>query len=394
MMSKEITLRDIAGYATERTIWQLLLNLSEQYSNVNLNTVSPDAIIIEDNSFKIGSGRYSDAIKSFCPPEFFIAAADINSDTAAVWTIGALAFYAIMGVELFEGKGGVSQTEKTEIPRISTAHVSQVLGSLVFRCLSYTPSERPSIADIRQMAKKSVTESVLPGKKISNQSGNSYSRSLIKFWPEEMVQVIIMSVLLFLFPNITFGQNELLANIPDEMNSLVQRCVDLRSSDNTAKVSKAMERDLKWTMMDELPIDRNGECTINDEVDTFGLNEIGFEILKRHNGITNAGGRFRDGRDPRYRYSFIEITVKKGVDVNYEISGREGPQLIAIVPFDQEAVYSATIPEGKSFVKDGICYIRLEHKLLKTDKFNLLISNKSDNNNAFVIINYNSRDSE
>ena len=172
------------------------------------------------------------------------------------------------------------------------------------------------------------------------------------------------------------------------------RCVDLRSTANTEKVKKAMARDMNWTMMDELPIDKQGECATKQPVDMFGINDIGFSILKQHGGVTNSGGRFRDGRDPRYHYSFIEVTVRKNASVTYPIGGREGKQLFAIVPFERDARFSATIPNGKNFTENGVCYIQLKQPLKKTDNFKLTIKNESGRNAAFVIINYNSRKNE
>lgn len=151
---------------------------------------------------------------------------------------------------------------------------------------------------------------------------------------------------------------------------------------------------MNWTMMDELALDKNGECTTKEPVDVFGLNDIGFGILKRRGGVTNTGGRFRDGRDPQYKYSFIEITVRKGATVNYQISGREGEQLFAIVPYETDAQFSGTISNGESFLDNGICYIRLKQKIKKNDAFTLTLTNLSGKNMAFVLINYNSRNHE
>ena len=126
----------------------------------------------------------------------------------------------------------------------------------------------------------------------------------------------------------------------------------------------------------------------------FGINDVGFSILKRHGGITNAGGRFRDGRDPRYKYSFIEITVKQNATVSYQINGREGEQVFAVVPFEKEAQFVASIPKGDSFTDNGVCYIRLKQGIKKEDTFKLKLINKSGKNMAFVLINYNARNHE
>ena len=395
-MTKTITLSDIAGYATERAVWQMMLDLSGICDSSKLNNIGPQAVIVTGSNFQLQDTEVSDNSngRAFSAPESFSNDAGQN-EASCIWTIGALSFYAITGMNVFEGKGGETQTKDTEIPRLSSAHASRELSDLIRRCLSYSPQERPTKEEIEQKAQSALTQPVQPRKRLSSQAGKSYGSSLIKFWPEEMVPVIVF-IFLSLATN-TFAQSNNKFDksiIPNEMASLVLRCIDLRSSQNIEKVSKAMDRDMNWTMMDELPVDKNGECTTKDVVDVFGLNDMGFSILKRHGGVTNAGGRFRDGRDPRYKYSFIEITVKQGKMVSYSINGREGEQLFAIVPFEKDAKFKASILHGESFEDNGVCYIRLKQGIKKNDTFILTIKNESGKNMAFALINYNSRNNE
>ena len=397
MTKKEITLSDIAGYATERTVWQMMLDLSRLCDSGRLSNIGSKAVIISGSNFHLQNTKVSDSTsgRAFSAPESFSNGTD-KSKASGIWTLGALAFYAITGMNVFEGKGGETQTEDTEIPRLSSAHASRGLSDLIRRCLSYSPQERPAKEEIEQTAQSALAQPVQPRRKLSSQAGKNYGSSLIRFWPEEMVPAILVFLFLFLgtgiFAQSTQGFDK--TAIPNEMASLVMRCIDLRSSQNAGKVSKAMDRDMNWTMMDELPLDKNGECTTKDVVDVFGLNDMGFSILKRHGGVTNAGGRFRDGRDPRYKFSFIEVTVKQGKEVHYTISGREGEQVFAIVPYEKDAKYEVSIPHGKSFSDNNVCYIQLKKGLKKDDTFILTLKNKSGKNMAFAIINYNSRNNE
>lgn len=397
-MTKTITLSDIAGYATERAVWQMMLDLSGVCDSSKLNNIGSQAVIITGSNFLLQNTEVSDNTsgRAFLAPESFGNGTD-KSKASGIWTLGALAFYAITGMHVFEGKGGETQTKDMEIPRLSSAHASRDLSELIRRCLSYSPQARPTKEEINQKAQSALAQQVQPCKKLSSQSGKSYGSSLIKFWPEEMVPEILVFIFLFLgtgvFAQSTQGFDK--TAIPNEMASLVMRCIDLRSSQNAGKVSKAMDRDLNWTMMDELPLDKNGECTTKDVVDVFGLNDMGFSILKRHGGVTNAGGRFRDGRDPRYKYSFIEITVKQGKTVSYPISGREGEQMFAVVPFEKDAKFDATVAHGELFTdRDGVRYIRLKQGIKKNDTFKMTIKNESGKNMAFALINYNSRNNE
>ena len=393
-MKKDIRLSHIAGYVTENAVWQLLQSLSIYCRNGELCGVTASEIVVSGSVFSIDkhSAPSEKAAGSFSAPESFQDATNAKAESSCIWTLGALAFYAITGIDVFEGKGGATQTQSTNVPRIGSAYASEQLSALIRQCLSYSPSDRPSSDDIVRVAKEAIEKPALPRKRLVSKNGRSYITSIVKFWPEEMVPMLIICML-FLSSLSVSAQNGIFDKtaIPNEMVNLVMRCIDLRSPANMEKVRKAMNRDVNWTMMDELPIDKKGECTIKQPVDMFGINDMGFGILKRHGGVTNSGGRFRDGRDPRYKYSFIEVTVRKDASVNYVIDGREGMQMFAIVPFDKGARFVASIPNSKSFMDNGVCYIQPRQPLKKTDKFKLTIKNESGSNSAFVIINYNSR---
>lgn len=393
MKNDELTLKDIAGFATEKTVWQLLLNLPADFNKCVPNGIAPDCIAIAGKEFLLKENCSAKGTMAFTAPEVLGNQSEAASEASYIWTIGALAFYAITGTYIFEGKGGETQTKDTEVPRLGSAHASYELSELIRRCLNYYPTDRPKMDEIHLLATSALSSPSVPQKRLTSQTGKSYAKSLINFWPEEMVPIILVCMML-LIPSSLFSQQRSdfdKSAIPEEMASLVLQCFDLRSSQNQGKVNKSLTRDMSWTMMDELPVDKDGECSTSVAVDMFGLNDIGFSILKRHRGVTNAGGRYRDGRDPRYKYSFIEITVKKDSRVNYQINGREGKQLFAIIPFEKDAQFTATIDNGESFKDEGVCYIWLKKG---DDSFTLTIENESGKNMAFALINYNSRKHE
>ena len=393
-MKKDIRLSHIAGYVTEKAVWQLLQSLSIYCRNGELCGVTASDIVVSDTVFSIDkhSVPSDQAAGSFSAPELFQDTTNAKAEPSCVWTLGALAFYAITGIDVFEGKGGATQTQTTNVPRIGSAYASGKLSALIRQCLSYSPSDRPSSEDIVRVAKEAIEKPTSHRKRLASKNGRRYITSIVKFWPEEMVPMLI--ICMFLLSSLSVSAQKGIFDktaIPNEMVNLVMRCIDLRSPANMEKVRKAMSKDMNWTMMDELPVDRKGECTIKQPVDMFGINDMGFGILKLHGGVTNSGGRFRDGRDPRYKYSFIEVTIRKDASVNYVIDGREGMQMFAIVPFDKGARFVASIPNSKSFMDSGVCYIQLKQPVKTADKFNLSIKNESGKNAAFVIINYNSR---
>ena len=332
-------------------------------------------------------------IKAYLPPKRCASPSAPFNEGAEVWTLGLLAFYALMGTDIFEHQGGNAQTPDTLIPRIGQAHCGPELSDLIYSCLSFDPIKRPSMQQIQATASNALQQTTRLSKRLTDDTGKSYQTSLVNFWPEEMV-IIAMLFIMSLMPIKTLAQAA--PTVPTEMQALVNRCIALRQSSNISRVTRELQRDDQWTLMDEIEIDRNGECSIKDPVNTFGLNDIGFRIFKLHSGVVNQGGRFRDGRDPRYSYSFIEITIKKSSKVTYDINGREGSQLLAIVSHDSDARFTASVTLngkqcGTATMRDGVCYLSIAQKLRPSDHVKLTIMNQSGRNMAFALINYNSR---
>ena len=388
-MKHLLTLNNIAGYTTERNVWTMLCNLSSSgVDPIKLASLSPIDVVLDDSSFKLSAEPNSRIHSgSFQAPE--VSKDNLINEKSAVWTLGALAFFMLMGVEVFEGKGGSTQTKDTVIPRIGSAHGSAELSKLIMSCLNHEPDKRPPLKDIQKLSEKCMVKSEKP----KNTSGKVYFRSLVKFWPEEMVPLFLVLFMMLCPVNskaqTTGGEKD------NEMNALVSRCERLRDTKNRNSVTRELRRDEKWTLMDELEVDRNGECSKADKYDTFNLNEIGERIVCANSGVTNAGGRYRDGRDPRYKYSFLEVPVKAKKKVEYKISGREGRQCFAIVPFNKDMPFKTSVIFNKAVFRDreenGVHYIKLDRDLKKTDSFQLIIENLSQSNQSFAIINYNSR---
>lgn len=407
-MKKKITLSDIAGFATEKSVWKLIRSLVDIGNNKPLGKLSHNDIFVSGNTFETNTDgecmkRYAgDTLAGcrmvFAAPETFRDNATNFDKASNVWSIGAIAFYAIMGTDIFEGKGGETQTADTAVPVISSSHASTSLSDLIRRSMSYLPADRPTLADIRQQADKALVEPVHPKRRLASHSGKAYAVSLIKFWPDEMLAVMLMFLLSFASMSMA-GQN---ASFPltDEMKNLVTLSVELRSKANTDKVTKGLQEDTQWTMMDELTTTGNTKKPADKiKVNQFGMNDIALQLLWKRRGTANAGGNFRDGRDKRFRYSLIEITLKSGSEVSYQIEKRQGEQVFAAVPYDKDARYSIslTYKQKKSddiFVKDGVSYLRLKQGLKKGETFTLKLKNQSETNMAFILINYNSQNNE
>ncbi len=367
-----MTLKDIAGYVTERNVWRLLLTLSDKEAKYDLKNLTPGDIRIAGDDYEI------------TPAEKPVR------DRDAVRSVGALAFYALMGVEAFADADNIS--EKDMIPRISSSHCSSALSSLIHNCLSHNPSLRPDMDVIHESAAAALAKEIIIPKAMVTGSGRSYSESLVRFWPEEMICILVF--LLTFLP--LQAQNHPAGDIPEKMTTLVQRCVDLRQPGNAERVGKEFDRDLEWTLLDEIDIDKDGECTIKDKVRVFGLNEICERLLKYRGGVINEGGRFVNGQDPRYKYSLIEVTAKAGAELFYKIPGRQGVQIFAVIPYSPDASFSASVlhngeKAGESVCEEGIYYITTG-KVKPDDSLSLTIGNESGKNISFIIVNYNSRD--
>ena len=328
----KITLKDIAGYATERAVWQMMSQLAAG-ATAPLGEVTPERVEVRGDRFRIADERPSSTANlPFMAPEA-VGRQGVADEQASVWSIGAMAFYMLMGVGIFEGDGGAGQQALTPVPRVGSTHCGSALGNLIHRCLSFHPQERPTLTELQQGAESHLATKPVAPRRLTAPSGRAYKAPLMAFWPEEIFMTIALLLMLAL-PSSLSAQNDAR---PQELTAIVERCIMLRDTANASAVSRQFARDTKWTLMDELPFDRNAECTMREKVTTLGLNSMGYRIAKLHGGVNNTGGRFRNGLDKRYNYSFIEVTARRGATLRYDISGREGRQMFAVVPISSDA---------------------------------------------------------
>lgn len=387
----------MAGYTTERSVWLLIANLSEGWKQGGLAHVAAEDVLLCGGRFRVEASAQkptalSDPDEAFCAPERFVQEGSGSSEAAEVWTLGALAFYMLMGIHIFEHTGGKTQTAGTPVPRIGSAHCGDALSDLIRQCLAFEPARRPSMEQLHTAAQRVLQQEVKPSKRVVGRSGKAYGASLVTFWPEEMYALLLVVMLCFV-PQ--WGRAQVQPN--KELAKLVHCCQQLRQSDTAAQAQNELKEDTHWTLMDELEVDRNGECDAR-RVKTLGVNDLYYRLAKKQkNGVTNMGGHFCSGMDPRFNYSLIEVAVKKGCAVSYDITGREGEQQLAVVPADASARFTVVVTKGNE--KDvatidpqtGVTYVMLNKKVTKKDTFTLSIRNGSGKDTAFVLINYNAR---
>lgn len=367
--------RDIAGYATEGRAWTMLHELAGQLITLHSKhqahgDISLDTIVLSEGHFQLSESTGMGG--------------SVEDD---IWYLGQCVYELLMGTLPFGGQGRQGQTALSSLPSFAENTASRQLSSLVNRCLSYDPSSRPAaqeVADVSAACLKEYQQECQPEnlKTLKPQNLKTRMRTY-HFWPETMGVVIFM--LMMLFPANMFAQNN------EEIEKLIRLTTTMRKQSKRAEVLKALKNDTRWTLMDEIPVDFN-ECTYGDKVEMFGVNDIAKEIAQTDKGILSTGGRFKHSADGVHAYSFIEITVKAGRQVQYNVKDHKGRQEIAIVPFDAKQKYKAVVlcdgkESGACATRDEVSYFTVSPG--KHGNYHFRIENQGTKNASFVIITYN-----
>lgn len=184
----DITIRSIAGFCNEYTLWKMLLNICSEIliSTDKVKMLTPDMIIIDGDNFRISDAEVHTLIPEFFPPEGM----DQPTETGLVWVLGALVCYASSGHYVFGGRGGMYQRSNpnVELPTLKKEH--SALSALVKSCLCFSPSQRINLEELKTAAQKGL-ESIKRMKRpkrmekpILLDETNEYVDDV---WPEKMV---------------------------------------------------------------------------------------------------------------------------------------------------------------------------------------------------------------
>lgn len=371
-----IPAKNIVGSITELTIWRFVKDIASQLLSIHEakkthGDVSLDNITISGKEFFLasgnGKGSYSDD----------------------VWNLGACIHELVTGNAPFGGKGREGQCELSPLPSFSESIASKSLSSLTKRCLEYNDTDRISTKEVVAIAEKELSK---VEQYVSNKENLKYKKpqnrqirmKTYNFWPEVMACIVIMITLAI--PQTVSAQYNA------EMEKLIRLTITMRDQKNRTQVLNELKADTKWTLMDELDLDAN-ECTYEDKVNMFGINDIAIEIAQREKGIINVGGRFKHSADPNFQYSFIELTAKAGTSILYNVKGHKGTQQIAIIPFDKNQSYTAVfITDGEEqrahAIQDGVSYYTVA--VGRRGNYEFEITNTGTKNASFAIITYNS----
>lgn len=185
------TIEEIAGYMSERHVWQMLHEvataLAQLHSKgVRHRGVNPMNICWDELHFSLApyfeDSKRDEAYK-YEAPEAADGRPCLPSD---VWSLGATAFYMHMGCHVFSGRGGKAQTAETPVPFMRKEQKD--LSELVYNCLKYNAEDRPTAEQIAHAAEECLEKwpnhaAVRPRK--AAQTAQS-AAPIGHFWPEEM----------------------------------------------------------------------------------------------------------------------------------------------------------------------------------------------------------------
>lgn len=190
-------------------------------------------------------------------------------------------------------------------------------------------------------------------------------------------------------------------SLDPKLKSLVDAVLELRKG--TEATSQKVEKNLSgyyyWTPMNEIGGKNEGECPLGKVSKKFKLNRILNQIAGSR-VYKSTHGDMLNGEDSRFDYSLYERAVKGGKSVTYTLVGRVGKQCFVIVPFSKSGSgISATLcvdgGEPVSFstnAADGTLVAWLDTpQLTAKQAITLTVTNGSKQNQAFVVLNHNSR---
>lgn len=146
----------------------------------------------------------------------------------------------------------------------------------------------------------------------------------------------------------------------------------------------------KLTLMDEIQRDPDNEYKGNG-ANQFKMNQLVTHVYHRQNiGMVSKGDYFNSTEKDIY-YSAIEKNIKKGCSVTYTLNGHVGEQEFVFVSYHANTNYTAKVNELQAKAeqdKQGVLSVKLP-PVKKGDKILITITNNSNSNESFVILNHN-----
>lgn len=180
-------IEDVAGYMSERHVWQLLHELSSQLMETKETehiSITPVNILWDEKHFSLAKAediKESDEDYRYEAPEM---AQGKRSEASIVWSLAAMAFYMHMGSHVFNGRGGKAQEPDSPVPfmRKEMKELSETLA----KCLSYDKQKRLTLSELCSKSKKQLDNAKLKPRLSKSTSTSTTSVSTEDFWREEM----------------------------------------------------------------------------------------------------------------------------------------------------------------------------------------------------------------
>lgn len=184
MNEGRLTLKSIAGYCIEEALWKLAIDIASesQVKKCYMAGIDPDMVVIDNDEFHLVPK--DNVMPEFCAPEGHA------SETATVWSLGALLCYASSGHLIFGGSGSLYQVKHPDVklPTLQKKHAS--LTPLVQHCLVYSPEKRISLDELVIEARKGMElckKRTRSKSNVKNEKEHPVTTSLDERWPEEMI---------------------------------------------------------------------------------------------------------------------------------------------------------------------------------------------------------------
>ena len=187
-MSKQMTIRDIAGFCPEEAIWKMIADVSGcLISGGHEKTLSPDSVTIDGSSFMII--QCQGEIGEFLAPEH--KNGRMPDEKESVWVLGAIAYFAATGHVLFGGHGGVYQKDHPSVSLPVLPKGSQTMTPVLQKCLCMMPDERIGLQELHALAQRGLSECGKQMRKKASPANKDENK--MKYtgekWPEEMIEV-------------------------------------------------------------------------------------------------------------------------------------------------------------------------------------------------------------
>lgn len=185
-----------------------------------------------------------------------------------------------------------------------------------------------------------------------------------------------------------------------ELTFLVHSVCQLRNADDASykAIEEKLEADELWTPMNETGPFLEQECAPSVRIPRFKLNRMLSQIGGKRKYVSTRGDML-NGEDERYDYSLYERSVQKDAKVSYSLTGREGRQVLVIVPYAKDGGgLSASVAldgaQEKPFVQtgrgDGSLYVTIDDDLQKHQVIRVTVTG-GQSDQAFVLLNHNTR---